>query len=824
MPVTAGGRRAAKLAEAEAHPAYAEWEAKLAEARMICPQWPEEFGGQGMDAVRGAVLNEEFYRAGVPRVTRGMGEWLVGPSVMVHGTPEQRAYFLPRIISGEDTYCQGFSEPGHGSDLAGVQTRGVVEGDELVITGQKVWTSGAGRANRMFLLCRTDPDAPKHAGLSYVLIDFTGPGVQYQPIKQMSGAAEFYEDFLDGVRTPLFFVIGGLNHGWRVAMTTLGHERGGRATVAHLGFEREFWQLTETARKRGKTADPLIRQQLAWAYTQVELMRFSGLRTLAQVAAGRPPGPEASVAKLFWSEYHKRLGEIAMTIEGADGLLRPDGDGYPVSAWQSVFLSSRAGTIYSGTSEIQRNIIGERALGLPEGAEPVMTEPGPAHHGAARELVTPERLRAFFAPRSIALVGASDNSGWARFIVASCATTGFPGPLTAVHPRATGAFGLPVVPSLRDLAEPAELAFILTPVQAVEGVLDDMGAAGIPNAVVLASGYREVGEAGRSLEDALLDRAVANGVTMLGPNCLGFVNAHSRSAPYALALPPPLIAGPVGVALQSGALASVVLAFAKAHAIGLSLLTSMGNEAMMKTADVLDYLVEDEATRVICLFLEEIGDPARFAQVAEKADRGGQADRRAEGRLEPGRPAGRAGAYRLGGRRRRGGRRGAAPAQRHPGHQPGGVADHRGGPRLQPLAARAADGRADPVRRLLRHHRRRGQRPGRGHPGLLGRDGGGDRRAAAAVRQRAQPAGRHRLRRAGQPVREEGPADHGGLRARHRGAGPEPGLRAVLRGDAARGPAAGRGRGRHAGDPGRLAGRDGWAPRRSRSSPSPPPA
>jgi alkylation response protein AidB-like acyl-CoA dehydrogenase len=203
-----------------------------------------------------------------------------------------------------------------------------------------------------------------------VLIDFTGPGVQYRPIKQMSGAAEFYEDFLDRVRTPLFFVIGGLNHGWRVAMTTLGHERGGRATVAHLGFEREFWQLAETARKRAKTADPLIRQQLAWAYTQVELMRFSGLRTLAQVAAGRPPGPEASVAKLFWSEYHKRLGEIAMTIEGADGLLRPEGDGYPLSGWQSVFLSSRAGTIYSGTSEIQRNIIGERALGLPKETQP----------------------------------------------------------------------------------------------------------------------------------------------------------------------------------------------------------------------------------------------------------------------------------------------------------------------------------------------------------------------------------------------------------------------------------------------------------------------
>src|SRR5256885_14934430 len=161
----------------------------------------------------------------------------------------------------------------------------------------------------MFLLCPTGPAAPKPAGLSYVLIDFTGPGVQYRPIKQMSGAAEFYEDFLDGVGTQLFFVIGGLNPGWRVAMTTLGHERGGRATVAHLGFEREFWQLAETARKRGKTADPLVRQELAWAYTQVELKRFSGLRTLAQVAAGRPPGPEASVAKLFWSEYHKRRSE-----------------------------------------------------------------------------------------------------------------------------------------------------------------------------------------------------------------------------------------------------------------------------------------------------------------------------------------------------------------------------------------------------------------------------------------------------------------------------------------------------------------------------------
>jgi acetate---CoA ligase (ADP-forming) len=243
---------------------------------------------------------------------------------------------------------------------------------------------------------------------------------------------------------------------------------------------------------------------------------------------------------------------------------------------------------------------------------------------AARELVTTERLREFFAPRSIALVGASDNSGWARLIVASCATTGFKGPLTAVHPRATSAFGLPVVRTLRDLPEPADMAFILAPLPAVEAILDDMGETGIPNGVVLASGYREVGPRGRVLEDALVARAVANRVTILGPNCLGFINAHTRSAPYALTLPAPLTAGPVGVALQSGALASVVLSFAKAHAIGLSVLTSMGNEAMMKTADVLDYLVEDEATKVICLFLEEIGDPVAFAAVAAKADRAGK--------------------------------------------------------------------------------------------------------------------------------------------------------------------------------------------------------
>ena len=190
-------------------------------------------------------------------------------------------------------------------------------------------------------------------------------GVTIRPLKQMSGATGFFEVFLDGARAPLFNVIGGLNNGWRVAMTTLGNERGGSATTNHLRFEREFWELVATAREKGKDQDPLVRQQLAWAYSHVEIMRYQGLRTLAGLAAKREPGPEASINKLFWSEYHRRLGEIAMEILGPEALVRPEGDGYATNRWQAAFLGSRAGTIYAGSSEIQRNIVGERALGLP---------------------------------------------------------------------------------------------------------------------------------------------------------------------------------------------------------------------------------------------------------------------------------------------------------------------------------------------------------------------------------------------------------------------------------------------------------------------------
>jgi len=347
------------------------WTDTLHEAGYLCVSWPEEFGGRGLTGLEVAVMNEEFARAGVPRVTRGMGEWLVGPSIIVHGTDEQKARFLPRIISGKDRYCQGFSEPDAGSDLAGLKTRGVVDGEEIVITGQKVWTSGATLANMMFCLCRTDPDAPKHQGISYVLVpmknaDGDSNGIELRPLRQMTGNAGFTETFLTEARAPLFNVIGGLNNGWRVTMTTLGNERGGNATTQHVRFQRQFWRLVDEAKRLGRNEDPVVRQELAKAYTKTELMRYAGLRTLSEVVARKEPGPGASINKMFWSEYARDLGEWTMNLRGAHSMIRPEGDGYALDRWQAEFLGSRSGTIWGGTAQVQRNIVGERVLGLPK--------------------------------------------------------------------------------------------------------------------------------------------------------------------------------------------------------------------------------------------------------------------------------------------------------------------------------------------------------------------------------------------------------------------------------------------------------------------------
>ncbi len=253
---------------------------------------------------------------------------------------------------------------------------------------------------------------------------------------------------------------------------------------------------------------------------------------------------------------------------------------------------------------------------------PAAARPDAAEAPAA--LISPERLAEFFAPRSIAVVGASDTSAWARFVLASAAATGFSGELIPVHHVRRTVFGRPAVASLRDLPEPADLAFILVPTDAVQGVLDDAGAAGVRGAIVLASGYRETGPEGQAAEAQLTARAAANGITLLGPNCLGFLNAHAKAGPFALTVPLPLLAGPVGIALQSGALASVMLSFARSRAIGVSTLATMGNEAMITATDMVNYLIEDEHTKVICLFLEQIGDPAAFAAAAGRADRAGK--------------------------------------------------------------------------------------------------------------------------------------------------------------------------------------------------------
>jgi len=354
-------------------PGVPEWTEKLADAGYLCVSWPKEFGGRGLSGIEVAVMNEEFARAGVPRVTRGMGEWLVGPSIIVWGTDEQKAHFLPRIIDGTDRYCQGFSEPDAGSDLAGLKTRGVVDGDEVVITGQKVWTSGAQAANMMFCLCRTDPDAPKHKGISYVLTpmfreDGSSNGFELRPIKQLTGSAHFTETFITEARAPLFNVIGGLHNGWRVTMTTLGNERGGNATTQHVQYTKQFWDAVDEVRRLGRQDDPLVRQDLAWAFTHVEIMRFQGLKLLSEVVAKKEPGPAASINKMFWSEYAQAFTDKMMNIRGAEAMLLPDQKPaeYTPDKWTSSFFQHRSSTIWGGTAQVQRNIVGERVLGLPK--------------------------------------------------------------------------------------------------------------------------------------------------------------------------------------------------------------------------------------------------------------------------------------------------------------------------------------------------------------------------------------------------------------------------------------------------------------------------
>jgi alkylation response protein AidB-like acyl-CoA dehydrogenase len=360
----------------------AEWVRKLHEGGWICASWPKEYGGKGLSLIEQVVLNEEFARRDAPMRADFFGDTLVGPTILQWGTEEQKKEFIPKILSGTIAWCQGFSEPDAGSDLASLTTRAVADGDEWVVTGQKVWTTQAQFADYIFLLARTDPEVDKHAGISYLLMPMRQPGVDVRPIQQIDGSAEFNEVYFDGARCPRANVVGGDNNGWKVAMTTLGFERGSSATTGHRRFRKELDTIVAAARRKGRSSDPLIRQRLAKSWSEVKIMEINGYRTLTDALHGTHDAAALGATnKMFWSEYHRRTMELAMDILGLEGqILRGRGGGgddegplsrrgkpgYPVNDLQSSFFFSRSETIWGGTAEIQRNIVGERVLGLPK--------------------------------------------------------------------------------------------------------------------------------------------------------------------------------------------------------------------------------------------------------------------------------------------------------------------------------------------------------------------------------------------------------------------------------------------------------------------------
>ena len=358
-----------------------QWRKQLSEGGWIGLEWPTEYGGRGLSEIEAIAVMEEFARAGVPSqgTNDAFSVGMLGNTLLALGTEEQKQHFIPRIVSGEDVWCQGYSEPEAGSDLANVKTRAVLDGDEWVINGQKVWTSAAHLANWIFVVCRTDPDAAKHRGISFILCPMDQPGIEIRPIKMLSGDSEFNEVFFTDARAPKDHIIGQVNDGWRVAMALLGFERGKDAAVASLAFRAELDRLIDLARENGAIEDPLIRERLVRAHERVEIMRFMGYSQLTKFARGHKPGPDAAITKVWWSEHHSATTELAMDILGLEGLVaegrrpssafRTDDWGAPNStaSWQTVFLNSRAGTIYAGTNQIQRNIIGEMILGLPKG-------------------------------------------------------------------------------------------------------------------------------------------------------------------------------------------------------------------------------------------------------------------------------------------------------------------------------------------------------------------------------------------------------------------------------------------------------------------------
>ncbi|MFC6063572.1 acyl-CoA dehydrogenase family protein [Streptomyces ochraceiscleroticus] len=357
------------------HEAFAErlaWERHMAAAGWTCIGWPREYGGRGATLAQQVAFHEEYALAEAPARVGHIGEQLLGPTLIAFGTPAQRARFLPKIVSVEELWCQGYSEPDAGSDLANVRTRAERDGGDgdgggdWVVTGQKIWTSLAHESDWCFVVARTEPGSVRHAGLSYLLVPLDQPGVEIRPITQLTGTSEFNEVFFDGARTDADNIVGAPGDGWRIAMATLGFERGVSTLGQQVGFRRELTAVIELAKANGAAADPLIRDRIARAWTGLETIRCNALRMLDGVAAGAP-GPEASIGKIFWATWHRELGELAMDVCGADGMLAA-GEPYDLTGWQRLFLFSRSDTIYAGSNEIQRNVIAERVLGLPKEA------------------------------------------------------------------------------------------------------------------------------------------------------------------------------------------------------------------------------------------------------------------------------------------------------------------------------------------------------------------------------------------------------------------------------------------------------------------------
>lgn len=342
------------------HERFAErlaWNRHLAEHGWTCVGWPREYGGRGLSVAQQVVFHEEYARANAPARVNHLGEELLGPTLIAYGTGAQKERFLPGIRSVTELWCQGYSEPGAGSDLASVATRARLDGDAWVIDGQKIWTSMAHEAQWIFVLARTDAGSCRHEGLSFLLVPLDQPGVEVRPIEQLTGGAEFNEVFFTGARTAADLVVGSPGDGWRVAAALLGFERGVSTLGQQVGFARELDDLIEIARVNGSMDDPVIADRLAAAYVDLEVMRANAVRALEE---DQPP----SVGKLVWAGWHRRLGELAMQVAGAGGLTLDAGSGEP-DRWQRLFLFSRADTIYGGSDEIQRNILAERVLGLP---------------------------------------------------------------------------------------------------------------------------------------------------------------------------------------------------------------------------------------------------------------------------------------------------------------------------------------------------------------------------------------------------------------------------------------------------------------------------